>query len=198
MTLADEMVVRTTLGKYETVLSQAAFDAWVDWKALLLGGRLLFPARSRACLVYDFLAGRLLTALSDDASVHTVQKNETVKLLFGGQVLLRCKKANDRGLGSNIATQATLDFVEQQQELPGLPDMHKVELVYVLNRFQTQIDRVEIVARDGDTCLWSYALAPTATCTAIPLPLAPVADADRGARVRVKATGEGQKKEAGE
>ena len=198
MTFADEQAVRAALANYETHIFNAVHGGWEDWRALQLGGRLLFTARSRACLVYDFIVQRAMAAFASDPAVHIVRRNETAKLVFTAAVALRFKKANDNGLGSNIQTQATLGFVDQQQELPGLPNVHKVEVVYVLNRLQTKIEQVLVAARDGDVCLWNYVLTPTTTAEIIPLPAVSPSDFNRSARVRLRAIDEGQKKETGE
>jgi len=100
---------------------------------------------------------------------------------------LRFKKADDRGLGANIPTQAALDFAEQQHELPGIPNVHKVEVVYVLNRLQTQVDRVVVVARDGDVRLWDYVVERTGGADVIPMPILPdESDLERRAKIVVK------------
>lgn len=198
MIFADELAVRAVLAKYETIIFQAVHGGWEDWHALPLGGRLMFPARSRACLVYDFIVQRAMSALADDDAVRVLTRDETAKFVFEDMVALRFKKATDNGLGSNIQTQATLGFVEQQQELPGFPNVHKVEVVYVLNRLQTQIEQVLVVARDGDVCLWNYVLAPDTTAEIIPLPLTSPPEVDRGARVKLRGVDGGKKKESGE
>jgi hypothetical protein len=196
MPLADETVVRTILQPYEAKLSAAAAGAWDDWKALPLAGQLLFPGRSRACLVFDFFIRRAIAAFDGDSNVYVLRRDETAKFIFGGEVVLRFKKADESGLGSNIQTQATLKFVDQEQQLPGMPDVHKVELVYMLNRLQTQIDEIAVVARDGSMCLWSYLLTPAASAFAvIPLPLVDAVEPVR-AKVKVKHVDTGQKKEA--
>ena len=115
MTLANEQVVQAALAKYETRIFGAVHRGWEDWRALQLGGRLMFPARSRACLVYDFIVQRAEAAFADDSAIRTLRRDETIKFVFGDSVLLRFKKAMDNGLGSNIQTQATLGFVDQQQ-----------------------------------------------------------------------------------
>ncbi|MBK8133657.1 MAG: hypothetical protein IPK48_13485 [Gammaproteobacteria bacterium] len=198
MALADEQAVRAVLAKYETLICKAVHGGWEDWRALPLGGRLLFPARSRACLVYDFIVQRATAAFTDDQAVRVLRRDETAKFVFTDSVVLRFKKANDKGLGSNIQTQATLGFVDQQYELPGLPNVHKVEVVYVLNRLQTQIKQVLVAARDGNVCLWNYVLAHEATAEIIPLPGTVPSDADRAARVKLRVTDEGKKKEISE
>jgi hypothetical protein len=122
-----------------------------------------------------------------------IRRDETAKFVVADQVVLRFKKADDRGLGSNIPTQASLEFTEQQYELPGMPDVHKIEVVYALNRLQTQIDRVVAVARDGDALLWDYAIVPTTTAEVVSLP-APASEPTQGARVRVRKGDEADKK----
>lgn len=195
---ADENVVRGVLAPYETQLFQAMHGAWDDWKALALGGRLLFPGRTRACLVHDFIVQRAIAAFTGDPAVRLIQRDETAKFVIADQVLLRFKKADENGLGSNIETQATLDYIEQQLELPGVPDVHKIEVVYVLNKLRTQIDRIAVVARDGDVRLWDYVLAPVTTAEIVPLPLVASPEPERGPRIKVRAIKDDQKKETGE
>lgn len=197
MTEAVEDIVRSVLAPYETKLFQAVHGAWEDWKALGLAGRLLFLGRSRACLVHDFMVQRAIAAFTGDAVVRTIRRDETAKFVFAGQVALRFKKADDNGLGSNIETEATLDFVEQQQELPGIPNVHKIEVVYILNKLRTQIERVVVVARDGDVRLWNYLIAPVRTAEIVPLPVAKP-QPERGARIKVRGTDKDQRKETGE
>ncbi len=198
MPMADEQAVRAVLRHYEGILHNAFHGGWDDWRKLNLGGRLLFAARSRACIVYDFIIQRVMTALAEDRTVRTIRRDETVKLVFADTVALRIKKANDNGLGSNIRTQATLGFVQQQQELPGLSNLHKVEAVYVLNPLQTNIERVLVAARDGNVCLWSYDIAPDAASRVISLPTPDRGDGGRGARVKLRIVDEEKRHETGE
>jgi hypothetical protein len=193
MIRADENTVRAILRTSEDTIFEAVHGAWSDWRELPLAGRLLFPGRTRACLVHDFMVQRAIAAWTGNSAVRVICHDETAKFVVADQVLLRFKKADDRGLGSNIPTQASLGFVEQQHELPGIPNVHKVEVVYALNRLQTQIDRVAVVARDGDALLWDYAIVPTTTAEVISLPalaLEPI----QGARVRVRKSDEADKK----
>jgi hypothetical protein len=193
MIRADENIVRGILRSYEDAIFKAVHGAWSDWRELPLGGKLLFPGRTRACLVHDFMVQRAIAAWTGDSAVRVIRRDETAKFVVVDQVLLRFKKADDRGLGSNIPTQASLGFIGQQHDLPGIPNVHKVEVVYALNRLQTQIDRVVVVARDGDALLWDYAIAPATTAEVISLPVLPSEPA-QGARVKIRKADEGDKK----
>jgi hypothetical protein len=198
MIRADEDTVRSVLYPYHDVLFEIAHGAWSDWRVLPLGGKLLFPGRSRACLVFDFMVQRAIAVWGNDSSVRIIRKDETAKFVIGNQVLLRLKKADDRGLGSNIPTQASLNFSMQQCELPGIPDMHKVEVVYILNSLQTQIDRIVVVARDGEERLWDYVVLPSTTADVIPLPLVTHAETERAVKVRVRKVEDEKKKDSSE
>ena len=61
-------------------------------------------ARTRANIVFDLIAGEVAAEFDGEPRVRVLQKDETVKLLVDDSLLLRIKKANDDGLGSNIQT----------------------------------------------------------------------------------------------
>ena len=71
------------------------------------------------------------TALAEfdgNTDIHAIVDGQTVKFLFRDQVLVRFKKANSKGIGSNIETQAVLEFVDPQLKLPQfLPEIYKIE-----------------------------------------------------------------------
>ena len=112
--------------------------------------------------------------------VRVLQKDETVKLLVDDSLLLRIKKANDDGLGSNIQTQAVLEFVCQEPDIPGLlGELHKIEICYFEDETGAEIGAVFVTARDNNTKLWSYEIGrPEAiSATIIPFPTGPIDDA---------------------
>jgi hypothetical protein len=105
----------------------------------------------------------------DDPNVHIQPIGRTVKFLFRGQVLVRLKKANKRGLGSNIATQATIEFIDPQLPLLELPPIFHVEVLYEENNLATQIQSVSAACRQGNHRLWSYELEKPSAATVTPL-----------------------------
>ncbi len=110
---------------------------------------------------------------------------QTFKFAVKG-IAARFKKAGDDKLGRNIATQAVLAFVEADGELPGLGVFGKVEFVWFPNDLWTSIDRVLMVARDGDQLLWEYEIEGEAG-SLVELPVAPPPP-DSGDLVKPKAT----------
>lgn len=184
MSSIDQEAVQATLKAFEPAILAVVHGAWQEFKQLPLTAPLEF-ARTRACFVQDIMVRLAKEQFADEPRVRTVVRDETVKFVFDNKVLVRFKKADASGLGSNITTQAIMQFVDQQRELPGLPDVYKVEVLYHLNRLQTQIDHVMVVARDGDRQLWEYAITAEETAQAVMFP-AVQDDSQRGAKVKIR------------
>jgi hypothetical protein len=184
MAVAIETEVREVLARREETILAIAHGAWNDWLELPNRSRLRF-ARTRANIVHDFMIDRAMSAFSGDADVHPIVKDETAKFLFDRRVLVRFKKGDGNGLGSNIETQAVLAFTDPQLLIPGLPDVQKVDVVYVLNDLQTMIERVAVSARDNDIRLWSYDIEDRSGAVILPL-AQPVAPEDGAKVVRLR------------
>jgi hypothetical protein len=173
----------------EAKLYRAFKQAWDDVRA----DRARYPIwpRTRANMVFERLAIRLQEQFSDDPNVRFEFAAETVKITFDDDIVARVKKADNRGLGHNVETIANSLFTDQTQYvLEGFEPLDKIEIVYVLNMYSTEIERVVVQARDGDVRLWAYEiedaipLAPTAPISPLPTPPAPPADADDLVRPR--------------
>lgn len=152
----SEAFVRSELGPYEKRIREAVDSAWSDYLSISVRHKFRF-ARTRANVVFDLIAGHLFATFDGDMKVRFIQKDETIKLLIGESLLVRVKKANEAGLGSNIKTQAVMEFIRQSPDIPGLlPDLFKVEVCYTEDMLGAEIDTVAVTARDDDVKLWSY------------------------------------------
>lgn len=172
----SEAFVRSELGPYETRIREAVDAAWTDYLSIPIRHKFRFT-RTRANIVFDLIAGHLFAKFDGDAKVRLFQKDETIKLLIGDSLLVRVKKANGSGLGSNIKTQAVMEFIKQAPDIPGLlPDLFKVEVCYSENAMGAEIDAVSVTARDDDVKLWSYEIDRVSN-TIVPMP-SREADAD--------------------
>jgi hypothetical protein len=174
MTAASESDVRKAITpEREAKIVRAFRAAWKDVQAdQARYGR--WP-RTRANMVFERLSVRLQEEFIDDTGIRFFFSDETVKIGIDDIVLGRAKKANGRGLGQNVTTQANLNFCEAQEELPGFVGLQKVEIVYVVNRFGTAISEIVVQARDGDVRLWAFALTDEAAAPEVPvIPLPPL------------------------
>ena len=154
--MSDQEKVRRVLTHFEHRIRAILDRAWGEWLEMPKKGKL--SARSRASVVFDFIRDNALAEFDDDPDIHAVVEGQTVKFLFHDQVLIRFKKANsEKGIGSNIETQAVLEFVDPQLSIPQfLPDIYKVEVCYVLDKLATKMEMVAVTKRDRRRKIWSY------------------------------------------
>ena len=99
MASAIEANVRELLDELEEEVLEFMHGAFDDWKAT--GVQVRFP-RTRAVLTHEFIVRRAMAKWFGRADVHFVERDETVKFLVRQRLLIRFKKANGNGLGSNI------------------------------------------------------------------------------------------------
>ena len=159
MALAVEADVRGVLSEErEKKMVRAVNLAWQGWWDCNIRSQCPH-ARTRANIYFDLLMKRLQEEFASDPKAKFIYKNESFKIVFDDLVVVRFKKADDKGFGSNVPTEESLSFCEQEACIPGLlPDLQKVEIVYHLNVTQTAISAVVVQARDGEMRLWSYKL----------------------------------------
>ena len=184
MAVAIESDVRQMLDEFEPTILDAVHSAWSDWLASPHRSQIRFR-RTRANLVHDFMVHKAVAAFDSQPDVHIIHQDETAKFLFKRQILVRLKKGDANCLGSNIETQAVLAFTDPQLTIPGLPDVQKIDIVYVLNDLETAIERVAVTARDNNTRLWTYDIADRRGAPVLPLPQ-PSAPIDGAKVVRLR------------
>jgi hypothetical protein len=120
--------VQAILADFELRLRAVVDRAWAEWMEQDIRTRLIYT-RTSSNAVFDFIARHALAEFGEDSEVRDIAKCGTIQFLFRDRVLVRFKKSNARGIGSNIETQAILDFVEPSRDIPGLvPDLMKVEV----------------------------------------------------------------------
>lgn len=184
MAVAVESDVKSQLGDFGEMILEIVHGAWSDWQASPHKSQIRFR-RTRANLIHDFMVCRAVSIFDGHPDVHIIHQDETAKLLFRRQVLVRLKKGDANCLGSNIETQAVLAFIDPQLTIPGLPDVQKVDIVYVLNDLETSIERVAVTARDNEKRLWTYDIDSRRSASILPLPQ-PSAPVDGGNVVRLR------------
>lgn len=186
MSIPSETTVRPILDEIRAQIVAAVLQAWDDWLASDHVG-VWRCKRSRANFVWEQIINRAHAALMGHDAVHVIDGNETMKFLVRDEVLFRFKKADLTGRTSNVATQLALAFHDHEQGLFGLPEVQRVEVVYKLNRLETQIEDVCVVARNGDVVAWEYSLLDAGEAV-VPLPM-PDPQPERPAATIVKLKG---------
>ena len=160
---------RQLLEAREAAICQVVLAAWDQWWNN--PERLTLYRRTRATLVHNYIMNLARPAFAGDIGIYPVEKQETIFFVADQKLVFRFKKGDDIGLSSNIDTQAALAFNDPQHNLPELPDVGRVDIAYVLNPFETLVDRILVVTRDGDRVVWSYTIYPRPAEYALPIPL---------------------------
>ena len=160
----NEHHVRQQLEPYHNRILQVierGHGEWVAVKNFMIHngyGSVLYP-RTIANFVFDAVVRHAITEFGNDDNIRTIAEAQTVKFCFGETVLMRFKKGDEDNLGQNLLTQAVIDFIFVQKNLPGFaPKAAKIEVLYSASDIDDRIERVVVAARDGDQLLWHYRL----------------------------------------
>ena len=179
--------VEQVLKPFSPAIVDIMRGAWSDWRASP------YPAlwehkRTRANFVWAQMVVRARDTFQDNPSIHIIERNETLKYLADDLVLFRLKKGDGNGISANIPTQEVLIFHDHEQNLLGLPEVQRVDIVYQLNRLETEIRDIIVVARDEGHVVWTYSLLERAdSVEALPIPEAePTADLTAHKLVRAR------------
>lgn len=169
MPIPNQAIVKPIIDEISDLIVAIIHESWDDWMASDFAGVWRYK-RSRANFVWEQIIGKAHAELMDLEGVHIIDGTETLKFLINDQVLFRFKKANDAGRTANVATQMALAFHDHEQDLLGLPEVQRVEVVYKLNKLETAVSDICVVARDGDQVAWEYSLLDAADVV-VPLPM---------------------------
>lgn len=169
MPVPPKDVVQPILDNYREPIVTAVLGAWDDWLASPHVG-VWRCKRSRANFVWEQIIERAHLTFDGSPGVRIIDGQETFKFLVEDRVLFRFKKGDEAGLTANVSTQLALAFHDHEQDLFDLPEVHRVEVVYQLNRLETDIVDMIVVARHEDVVVWSYSLLDSAEGV-VPLPM---------------------------
>lgn len=149
--------VRSAFDPVRELVVEAVLGGWKDWRVSPQLG-VWRCKRSRANFVWEQIIDRAHMAFDSVARVRIVDGQETFKFLVDDRVLFRFKKGDEAGLSANVPTQIAIAFHDHEQNLFGLPEVHRVDVVYQLNQLETDIADILVVARDGERVAWTYSL----------------------------------------
>jgi len=163
MLVPVESVVRSALRPYHLIIYDALTGGWGDYQNSSEAGRWRRKG-TRAAIVWERCVDRAIAALVDDPDVFVLEHHDTVSFIVRDTVLWRFKKGDDHRLSRNVPTDLARLFHDHQADLFGYDGLHRVQVVYVLDRWEREIREIAVVARDDDTVLWHYVidLRPTA------------------------------------
>ncbi len=153
------------MGPYFDRLWDVINGSWKDWNTEVSPKvRAIASARSRACLVNDFMRTRGTRLTVEDPNVTVVIKQQMFVLVFSppgfdGSIGVRLKKLDEDGLSKNQPTGQVQDF-RGQIMLPGIKADYHLEAGYVVDRFGSALSSVDLVCPAGDGTHWKAEIIP--------------------------------------
>lgn len=121
---------------------------------------------ARAFLVRDFMIANALREFDGIAGVRPVFRGGRFFLAFG-RLYVQLKKFNKRGRPSNYPTAQAQAIIDQKQgEL--FDDYRNITVVtagYILNKFETEIEKVTVACHEGQLQLWALDIPEGSTGT---------------------------------
>lgn len=161
MAIPTKDEARRILGPFHGLIWHVVHEAWAEWREVQAFraskgfGPMLYD-RSIANYVFDAIARRAIPIFGAEDRMTIKVEAQTFKV-FVGDLVARMKKGDEDNLGSSAPTQAALAFEDANAPLPGLPpETAKVEIIWRPNAIGTAIERLLVVARDGDRLVWDY------------------------------------------
>lgn len=150
--MLSQSEVEGRLAPFVPGIQKVILEAWADWMASGKNGRWK-RKRSRANYMWEELACRAEATFAAHPEVRIHPKNQSCWFVIDNLVY-RFKKSDSSGYTSNVPTQAALDYHDQQEDLPGIPAVQRLEITYVLNTLETAVQDILLVARDQARVLW--------------------------------------------
>ena len=140
------------LSPYFQLIQCVVDGAWKDWRDNPLAPQMQHK-RVRATCVWNQLVARSRREFGGDPNVRVTTMKDWEGLLFKESVFLRFKKGSTGLISRNYPTNRALAYNDQMQDL--LDGVSRLDLVYVLDSSETEIDRICVVQRDRKQVLWS-------------------------------------------
>jgi hypothetical protein len=93
------------------------------------------------------VARELIAEFKTESDVKVFEGAGTVRLLFGGRVLARFKKAGRNGRGMNLRTRANDRFLDPRLPFAEAPEAAKVEICWAVNATGTSFETLHVTAQ---------------------------------------------------
>lgn len=109
---------------------------------------------SRATLVHDEMVQQAEKEFDGRTGVVMQRIQRMFVVSFGPHLVIRFKKFDDTFRVSNIPTEQSMSFINQQLELPGVERATKLHAGYRLNSLETALEGVYLVCPRGHGHEW--------------------------------------------
>jgi hypothetical protein len=152
MPILAQAAAERALEPFKTDFVHIFQSAWEDWRKSPLAPQMQ-DKRVRANNVWNQLVSHAKRRFDARDGICVETKKPWVGVLIGGNIFVRMKKANQKLLSRNYPTRSALAFVDQTQDIFG-EGIARVEMVYLLDDSETEIERIVLVQRHKKSVAW--------------------------------------------
>lgn len=155
-----ESEAKDVMGHHEAALYRCYQNALEKLNIIMSQVPQLWYARAKATMLHNIVNNEARAMFEAAPDVTITEQYETITVIFGGKVAARFKKVNEEGFSSNIPTQRNQRYVQGELgfDEPGYNTLTTVEIGYVPDTTWSSFVSVDIIGRNDDTILWSYAI----------------------------------------
>lgn len=144
--------------------------AWKDWRDGVIAAQMQHK-RVRANYIWNQLIAHAKRRFDGKSNVQVETLRTWDGVLIDDKVFIRMKKGTHDLFSRNYPTQAALAFHDQIQDLFG--GIARLELLYVLNDAETDIERIALIQRHKKSVSWVIDLLKPADDKQNVIPFAP-------------------------
>jgi hypothetical protein len=108
--------------------------------------------------MWEHSVDNAVKAMEADRGLRVIAHQDTTSFIFDDAVFLRFKRAGLSLMTRNYPTALANLFHKHERDLFGFEGYHRVEIVHVFNRFQTDLDWIGVVGREKKQVLWDFEL----------------------------------------
>ncbi|AHB78716.1 hypothetical protein X636_20900 [Pandoraea pnomenusa] len=127
-------------------------DAWGMWLVNPVASRMQHR-RVRANIVHNDALSLAKDRFDGGGSARYFEHGSWGGVMFDDRLFMRLKKGSSELKSSNVHTGATASFHDQDQDL--FDGVARCELLYILNKDETDIGRIAVVHRHKKSIVWA-------------------------------------------
>jgi hypothetical protein len=171
MPIVSKSFAESAIQPYLADLTHIVQSAWTDWRNNELAS-MMQDKRLRADVVSNQMIVHARRRFEGSEDVRVDKFAQSRGLLVGKDIYVRFKKADHKLLSRNFPTPAARAFRDQtQDEMFG--GIIRLELVYVLDDSETEVERIALIQRHINSIVWVLDLAGEAPMRQNLIPFAP-------------------------
>lgn len=151
MPIITQAAAEQALNQFSDDFAYIVESAWKDWLEGPYTAQMQRKA-VRAMVVWNQMLAHAKRRFEGRDGVRVEMFKPWEGILVGNDIFIRMKKADEKLLSRNYPTRSALAFVDQTEDMFG--GVVRLELVYLVDKSETCIERIVLVQRHKKSVVW--------------------------------------------